>query len=119
MFSEIWHGFTNWGVGQLLSIIISLLIIVFSLPFTYVGYCINRAIWFRIKKYQGYLVKKYIIHAFISTILLLIIELILYFVLSISMFYSISFIISCIVFLGLMGVKLTFSFEKMIEGMFE
>ena len=115
-FSNLFHDFSNWGIGQILSIVLTLIIIVISMPFTYIGYSIRRVVEFRIKKYEGFAIKKYTIHAIISTLMLLAIEVVLFFVLSTSKFYSISFILSCMVILGLMGVKLTFSLEEMIDG---
>jgi len=118
-FSDFLHSLTNWGVGTVLSVVITLIFIIVSLPFTYIGYSIRNAIWLHMKKYEGYAVKKYTRHAIISAFILLAIEIILFFVLNISKFYSISFILACMVILGLMGVKFTFSLEKMIEDMIE
>jgi hypothetical protein len=116
IFSEYFNKFTDWGISQVLAIILSIIIIGLSLPFTYVGYSIRKAIGLRIKRFKGFAVKKYTVHAIISTVFLLILEVVLFFTLNVEIFNSISFILSLMVLLGLMGVKLTFSLEEMIDG---
>jgi len=115
-FSELFREFTNWGVGQILSILFTLTFIVISMPFTYVGYSMRKSVELRIKKYKGYAIKKYTLHAIISTVFLLVLEIVLFFTLNGEKFLSISSIFSLMVLLGLMGVKLTFSIEEMIDG---
>lgn len=116
IFSNLWEQFSNWGVGQFFSIIVSLLIIGFSLPFTYVGYSARQAIIFSIKKYDGYGVRKMRRHAIFSSALLIVLETILYFTLDISKFFGLSFLLSMVTILGLLGVKLTFDVESMIDS---
>lgn len=119
IFSNLWERFSNWGVGQVYSIIISLLIIGASLPFTYVGYSVRKAITYSIKKYEGYGVRKIRIHAIVSSGLLIVLETILYLTLDISKFYGVSLLLGMMIFLGLLGIKLTFDLEGLIDSWFE
>lgn len=118
-FSQLLHEFSNWGISTFFSILLSIIIIAISLPFTYIGYSIRKATEFRIKKYQGYLVKKLTIHAFVSSAILLLLETILYLVLGETFFYSITFILIILIIVGLLGFKLTFDIEEMIDGWIE
>lgn len=116
IFTEYFHKLTNWGINQVLSIILTFIIIGLSLPFTYVGYSISKAIGFRLKRFKGFAVKKYTVHAIFSTIFLTTIEIVLFLTLNNEKFFAISLILSSMVLLGLMGVKLTFSLEELIDG---
>jgi hypothetical protein len=116
IFDKFIHNLTNWGISQLFSIIFTFIIIGISLPFTYVGYSIRRVIEYKIKRFQGFAIRKYTTHAVVCVIFLLSLEIILYFTLNQSKFFSISFIFSLMVIIGLMGVKLTFSLEEMIDN---
>jgi hypothetical protein len=115
IFHDFFHDFTNWGIGQFFSIVVSVIIIVFSMPFTYIGGSIRRVVVFRFKGYEGYAIRKYTINAIMCVAFLLIIEVVLFFVLNISKFYSITYVIALMIILGLMGLKLTFGMEEMFD----
>jgi|WetSurMetagenome_2_1015567.scaffolds.fasta_scaffold133249_2 hypothetical protein len=116
IFSELFREFTNWGVGQILSILISLAVIALCLPFTYIGFSIRKAVEIRYKKYQGYNIRKFEKRAIAGLVILTMIEIILYFILSETLFTAITFIISLLLILGLFGIKITFNLEELLFG---
>ncbi len=112
---ELIKEFANWGISSFLSVIISLGIVAICLPFTYIGYSLRKAIEIRLKKYNGYNIRKYEKHFFFGLLLLLILLLLLYFLASNTIFLGISILISFLIILGLLGLKITFDLEQLFD----
>ena len=113
---EYLQTLTKWGSNTFFSIVLTLVIIGISLPFTYIGFAIRKAIEYRIKKYQCYAIKKYTRRALVGIILLFIAVTILFFVVNELIFFGVTVIAIAMIILGLLGFKLTFGLEEMIES---
>lgn len=111
---KILQELSDWGLNTFLSVLFTLVIIGLFLPFTYIGFTIGKAIKYRIKKYQGYDIKKYEKRAIFGLIILVIAEIIFYIFMSNLIFTGITMLMSTLIILGLFGIKITFDFEELL-----
>jgi hypothetical protein len=113
--SHIAQEFRNWGFNSVVSILFSVGFIVLSLPFTYVGYSFRKAIEFRVKKYQGYDIKKHQRHFLIGFIILIGVEAVFYLLFSQLIFLSVTILLSFLLIIGALGLKITIDLEELFE----